>query len=115
MAGMTGGEIKGNILSPENREPAYLAKLGFDKQVTKDLRVRLTGSGYLNNESPANTLLAGDRAGSRYYFVLENTQATSTAQASSGLINPNFRYKVKTFQVNPRSEEHTSELQSRHY
>ena len=101
MAGMTGGEIKGNILNPENREPAYIAKLGVDQQLTKDLRVRLTGSGYLNNESPANTLYAGDRAGSHYFFVLENQQASSTANATSGLVNPAFRYKVKAFQVNP--------------
>jgi hypothetical protein len=101
MAALTGGEIKGNLLNPENREPAYIAKLGYDKQLTKDLRVRLTGSGYLNNESPANTLYTGDRAGSRYFFVLENSLATSTAQASSGLVNPGFRYKVKAFQVNP--------------
>lgn len=101
MAGMTGGEIKGNILNPENREPAYIAKLGVDKQLTRDLRVRLTGSGYLNNESPANTLYAGDRAGSHYFFVLENQQATSTGNASSGLVNPAFRYKVRAFQVNP--------------
>ena len=101
MAALTGGEIKGNILNPENREPAYIAKLGVDKQLTKDLRVRLTGSGYLNNESPANTLYAGDRAGSRYFYVLENTSATADGQATSGIINPAFRYKVKAFQVNP--------------
>ena len=101
MAAMTGGEIKGNLLTPESREPAYIAKLGFDRQLTRDLRVRLTGSGYINNESPANTLYAGDRAGSRYFFVLENQQATSTANATSGLINPGFRYKVQSYQLNP--------------
>ena len=101
MGAVTGAEIKGNLLTPDDRSPAFIAKAGFDKQLTEDLRVRLTGSNYRVDKSPANTLYAGDRAGSRYFFVLENTAATSTAQASSGLVNPGFRYKVNAFQVNP--------------
>jgi hypothetical protein len=101
MGAMTGGEIKGNILTPDDRAPAYIAKLGFDRQVNSDVRVRLTGSRYSNSKSPAGTLYAGDRAGSRYWFVLENTAATSTAQASSGLINPQFRRSVTSYQLNP--------------
>jgi hypothetical protein len=101
MAAMTGGEIKGNVLSPDDRSPAWIFKLGYDKQLTSDVRVRLTGSHYQISRSPANTLYAGDRAGSRYWFVLENTIATSTAQASSGLVNPAFRYKVDAMMLNP--------------
>jgi hypothetical protein len=101
MASVTGGEIKGNLLTPDDRSPALILKLGYDRQLTPDLRVRLTGSRYTIDRSPANTLFAGDRAGSRYFFVLENTQATSTANATSGLINPGFRYKVSALQVNP--------------
>ena len=101
MIGVSGGEIKGNILTPDDRSPAFYGKLGVDRQLGEDLRVRLTGSAYRNEKSPANTLFAGDRAGSRYYFVLENTQATSTAQYSSGIINPAFRREVTAFQVNP--------------
>jgi hypothetical protein len=101
MAALTGGEIKGNILTPDDRSPAYIFKLGYDKQITPLVRVRLTGSHYRVDRSPANTLFGGDRAGSHYFFVLENTQATSTAQAFSGLINPGFRYKVDAMQINP--------------
>ena len=101
MAAMTGGEIKGNVLTPDDRSPAYIAKLGFDRQLNADVRVRLTGSRYSNSKSPAGTLFAGDRAGSRYWFILENTAATSTAQASSGLINPMFRRSVTSYQINP--------------
>jgi len=43
----------------------------------------------------------GDRAGSRYFYVIENTKATETAQATSGLVNPGFGYKVKALVVNP--------------
>lgn len=101
MGAVTGGEIKGNILTPDDRSPAFIGKLGFDRQLTDDLRVRVTGSAYTIEKSPANTLYAGDRAGSRYFFVLENTQATAAVQASSGLVNPGFRYKVTAYQLNP--------------
>jgi hypothetical protein len=100
MQSMTGGEIKGNILTPDDRDPAYITKLGFDKTFG-DVRLRLMGSRYANKKSPGGTLFAGDRAGSRYFFVLENTAATATAQASSGLINPQFRRSVTAYQVNP--------------
>ena len=101
MTSMTGGEIKGNILTPDDRAPAYISKIGFDRNFGSDVRIRLTGSRYSNRKSPAGTLFAGDRAGSRYFFVLENTAATATAQASSGLINPQFRRSVTAYQLNP--------------
>ena len=63
MAALTGGEIKGNILTPDDRSPAYIFKLGFDRQITPLVRVRLTGSHYQVERSPANTLFGGDRAG----------------------------------------------------
>jgi hypothetical protein len=101
MGGITGGEIKGNVVRPDDRGFSYLGKLGFDRQMTPDLRVRLTGSAYTTEKSINNTLYAGDRAGSRYYFVMENTTATEAAQFTSGLLNPGMRSKVTAFQVNP--------------
>ena len=101
MGAVTGGEIKGNVLTPNDRAPAFIGKLGFDRQMTDDVRVRLTGSMYTNSKSPGGTLFAGDRAGSRYFFVVENPIASSTAQASSGLINPQFRRSVTSYQINP--------------
>ena len=56
---------------------------------------------YKTNNSASNTLYGGDRAGSRYYYVVENTAATESAQFTSGAINPAFRNKVTAFQVNP--------------
>ncbi|NUO52750.1 MAG: hypothetical protein HOV80_28225, partial [Polyangiaceae bacterium] len=64
MVGMTGGEIKGQVTAPGQRGPTYLAKLGVDKQLNSDLRVRLTGSMYKKDRSASNTLTSGDRAGS---------------------------------------------------
>ncbi len=101
MASITGGEIRGTVLSPGKRGPTYIGKLGFDRQVRKDLRVRLTGSMYKTNKSMSNTLYGGDRAGSRFYYVMENTLATESAQKDSGLINPGFKNKVRALQLNP--------------
>ena len=56
---------------------------------------------YKADKAMSNTLYGGDRAGSRYYYVLENTAATETAQKDSGLINPGFKNKVTAFQMNP--------------
>jgi hypothetical protein len=99
--GVTGGEIRGTVTSPQQRSASIIGKLGFDSQIRPDLRVRLTGSMYTTNNSASNTLYSGDRAGSRYYYVLENTAATETAQATSGTINPGFRNEVTAFQINP--------------
>ena len=51
-------------------------------------RIRLTGSFYANNGSASNTLFTGDRGGSPYYDVLENTASTETANAWSGRVRP---------------------------
>ena len=101
MGALTAGEIRGGVTTPGQRGPSFIGKLGFDRQVNKDLRVRLTGSMYKTNKSMSNTLYGGDRAGSRYYWVLENTQATENGQATSGLINPGFKNKVMALQMNP--------------
>ena len=101
MASITGGEVKGTVQTPGQRSPSYIGKVGFDRQVSKDLRVRLTGSAYQNYKSASNTLYSGDRGGSRYNLVMENVVATSAANAWSGTINPGFKNSVTSFMVNP--------------
>ena len=101
MGAVTGGEVRGTVVTPGQRGPTFIGKLGFDRQLRSDLRVRLTGSMYKADKAMSSTLYGGDRAGSRYYWVLENTQATESAQFTSGLVNPGFRNKVTAFQVNP--------------
>lgn len=110
MAGMTGGEIKGTVQASGKRSPSYLGKVGFDRQVSTNLRTRLTGSVYQNYRSGSNTLYSGDRAGSRYNLVMENTVATTAAQAWSGTINPGFKNSVTSFQVNPFVKFHGLEF-----
>jgi hypothetical protein len=110
MGGVTGGEIRGTVLTPEKRGPAYLGKAGFDRTLRPNLRVRMMGSLYQSNKAVNSTLYGGDRAGSRYYWVMENTTATETAQAFSGNINPGFRNQVTALQFNPFVKFHGLEF-----
>ena len=97
----TGGEIKGRVDLPDDRKPAYMAKLGFDRQLNDDLRVRVSGSFRMTESSISNSIYSGDRAGSRYYFVTEATTATESANFTSGRINPGFTDKQSAFMINP--------------
>jgi hypothetical protein len=110
MGGVTGGEIRGTVLTPGKRGPAFLGKVGFDRTVRPHLRVRLTGSAYRTDKAMSSTLYGGDRAGSRYYYVMENTAATESAQFTSGLINPGFRNSVTAHQLNPFVKFHGLEV-----
>src|SRR5205085_3585965 len=101
MGGVTGGEIHGQVTAPAKRSESYLGKVGFDKSFAKELRFRLTGSMYANGQSASNTLFTGDRAGSRYYDVLENSASNETANAWSGAIRPAFANNVHAYVVNP--------------
>ena len=107
---VTNGEIRGNIARPADRAPALMAKLGFDRQLTRDLRLRLTGSVRAQKSAISNTLYNGDRAGSRYYFVLENDKATEAANFTSGNINPGFTDKGNSYMINPFVKFHGLEL-----
>ncbi|HJQ12860.1 MAG TPA: hypothetical protein VJ840_17650 [Gemmatimonadaceae bacterium] len=101
MGGITGGESRGMIANPDRRAPSYLIKLGYDKQITDDFRFRITGSEYATSSSVSNTLFSGDRGGSRYYDVLENSSSTETAQAWSGSMQPGLKNSIHSFVVNP--------------
>lgn len=89
--GMTGGEIKGDVTEPlaidsvskeaNRRAPSIIAKFGYDSQVKPDLRFRLTGSVYTTKSSASNTIFGGDRTGSHYFSVMENSASSVTAQA----------------------------------
>ena len=101
MGSMTNGEVRGTILNPQKRSPAFLGKVGADRQITPDLRVRLTGSLFSQSRSANQTLYTGDRGGSRYYDVLENVVSTEKDQAWSGAINPGLSSEMHAAVVNP--------------
>jgi hypothetical protein len=100
MGAVTNGEVRGMTLNPAKRSPAFITKLGVDRQVTEDLRVRLTGSTFAQSKAANQTLFSGDRAGSRYYNVLENTTATEAANFTSGAINPGMN-EMHAAVINP--------------
>ena len=110
MGGATGGEIRGTVTNPQGRAPTYLGKLGFDRQLNPDLRVRVTGSIYSTAKSLSNTLYSGSRTGSRYFWVLENTVATESGNAWSGDVQPGLGSKVNAWVVNPFIKFHGLEL-----
>jgi hypothetical protein len=96
MAAVTGGEIQGSIIRPDDRKPSVYGKLGYDRQLNDFTRVRLTGSFYKTNGSINNTLYGGDRTGARYHSVMTNVPASFT-----GRLNPAFGSEVSAFVINP--------------
>jgi hypothetical protein len=101
MLGATNGEIHGQVAGPGKHTLGVLGKLGFDQKLGDDIRVRLTGSFYANNKAMSSTLFTGDRGGSAYYDIMENTASTETANAWSGQIRPGFSNKVNAEVINP--------------
>lgn len=110
MLGATNGKLNQGVTAPGQTSPSLLSKIGYDKQLNQDLRVRLTGSIYNTASSQRAYLYGGDRAGSRYYFVMEGVQTmgsggaaptTANGQFSSGLINPGLNNKLTAIMINP--------------
>ena len=118
MAGVTNGELNPTVVAATKIDsstgqvnkymPAIHAKLGYDKQLNKNTRLRLTGSYYGVQSAASNTLFGGDRTGSHYYFVMENPNVASGTAISnevdystfSGRYNPGFGEQVNTFMLN---------------
>jgi hypothetical protein len=108
--GVTNGKLNQNVVVPAGADNklSFFGKVGYDKQLNDDLRVRLTGSWYINNGTSTGTwLYGGDRAGSRYYNVMRTTgdpSATPAVPAQGtnfdGRFNARFT-KITAIQVNP--------------
>ena len=100
MVGATNGKLNQSVVDVPT-SPSFIAKLGYDKQVNQDLRTRITASIYNSARSAKNFLYDGDRAGSRYYFVMEGPDASSAGNFRSGRVNPGFGTQVTAIMVNP--------------
>ncbi len=96
MLGATGGEIRGRTDPSGTRAPTYLTKVGHDRQWSPMLRTRLTASSYWTARSIKNTLYTGDRAGTHYYDVMDNS-----SNNWSGNLLPLFGSNVGAVVVNP--------------
>jgi hypothetical protein len=99
MIGASNGKLNQSVTDNGATSPSIIGKLGFDKQVNEDLRLRLTGSIYSTSKSAAIYLYGGDRAGSRYYSVMQGITATAD-NFTSGRWNPGFANKLTSVMVN---------------
>jgi hypothetical protein len=118
MGGLTNGELDPTALTStkydsatgqmNKYDAAFHGKLGYDKQLTKDFRVRVTGSFYTDHSANSNTLFGGDRTGSHYFYVMSNAaiaKGTTLSNANdynpfSGRLNPGFSEQVKAYMAN---------------
>lgn len=126
MVGVTNSKLNQNVVEfipgttttalPDQNtvvSPSILAKLGFDKQLNEDLRVRLTGSLYHCANTSGN-LYSSDRAGSRYYGVMTHAAYTGVSGAvtnnqtadlqgnhTTGRFNPGFGNWATSYMFNP--------------
>jgi hypothetical protein len=100
MFGLSNGKLNQDVTSPGANDPVILGKLGIDRQVNPDLRVRLTGSIYTVGKAKSLYLYAGDRSGGRYYSVMQSVTAAGD-DFRSGRWNPNFADKLTAIMVNP--------------
>ena len=117
MVGMSSGFINGNVENypeannaagvPTKKSPSVFAKLAYDKQISTDLRFRLSASLYNNSNIARNTLYAGDRTGSHYFLAMEpavQASGASTSQSSqftSGRFNPDLPNRIQAVMINP--------------
>lgn len=89
-----------------HNELGFYWKLGYDKEFNDDLRGRLTVSGFhLPEKNHNGTLYNGDRAGSRYYLVMNrvtNTPADVDIKSNftSGRWSPGSTTKDNSFMFN---------------
>lgn len=120
MLGATNGNLNQGtqeVMYPANPgannvvSPTVLAKLGYDKQLDKDLRVRLTGSLYHNANLGNSNLYSSSRSGFGFWGVLNNNayknngvdvasnyNSKSTPEAT---FDPKFKNWATSYMINP--------------
>ncbi|QED38137.1 hypothetical protein FK178_10565 [Antarcticibacterium arcticum] len=104
MVGATNGKLNQNVSNPSANGVSWVGKLGYDNAQFADpdgLRFRLTGSVYTTHQVPTAYLYGADRAGSRYYMVMEQVGATPAGNFSSGRYNPSFGNEMTAYMINP--------------
>jgi len=109
MGAISNGKLNQSVAvaSDDTKEsPSFYGKIGYDKEINTDLRVRLTASAYTNSGDQAIFLYNGDRASSRYYNVMETEDQGddwsgrlrfTVPEVTSFMINPFVQYKGLEF------------------
>ena len=95
--GVTNGKLNQSTVVTDDTDNtlSVFGKVGYDKQINDDVRVRLTGSFYTNKgASTGGYLYSGDRAGSRYYNLFGDGFREPR-------FNPGFKKEMSAFQINP--------------
>lgn len=101
MAGVTNGKLNQStrLAAPGgiNTKISLVGKVGYDSQLSEDLRVRVTGSVYHTGQTASAYLYSGDRAGSRYYNVI----TSNPAEFRQPRFNPGFNNELTAIMINP--------------
>ncbi|NNE29117.1 MAG: hypothetical protein HKN16_05750 [Saprospiraceae bacterium] len=98
VVGFSNGRLNQSPLPGDDGIVSY-GKLGYDKQLNDDFRLRLTGSWYASTDKGTRDYLyGGDRSGSRYYRVLETI--TGSGSDFEPRLNPRYGHQT-AFQINP--------------
>lgn len=101
MVGFTNGKLNQSVDNPDSGGASFLGKLGYDKQINPDFRFRLTGSVYTTGKVANSYLYSADRAGSRYYLVLEPEGSKPAAAFKSGRYDPKLGNQITAVMFNP--------------
>lgn len=95
MFGLTNGKLnQSTVEGSTNTRASIVGKLGFDKMLNETTRFRLTGSVYHTGQAARTYLYSGDRAGSRYYNVIQDGDF-------AGRYNPGFNNEMTSIMFNP--------------
>lgn len=108
MIGVTNGKMNQSVTDRADNgfktHASILGKLGYDNHAQDGLRVRLTGSFYTNSQSAAINLYHGDRAGTRYYDVINGGDAWAgrfSPTFTPGHGQPAAPGEITSFMINP--------------
>lgn len=107
MVGISNGRLNQSVTNTETT-PSFYAKLGYDNEFSEDFRFRLTGSVYSSKNSNSNYLYDGDRAGARYYGVMDLINSGDNFR--SGRIDPDMDQDITSIMINPFIEAGGFEL-----
>jgi hypothetical protein len=116
MGGITNGSLKPQLITYNAATRIYTTfnlvdnlavygKVGYDKQINEDLRLRATVSLYHSPRNLSGSLYNGDRTGSRFYLVMQRLtysagDVDATANAFTGNFGPGTASKDNSLMTN---------------